>query len=348
MDRRSDIAPPWKPRKKLFLVAYIFLVAALFIAAGETALRLKGVLPWQPLDLAIQVHPGAKLYVRHPTLGYANLPGEFTVTLGDGYSFKLTILPDGSRITHPLGTYQEAGSKEKIMVLGCSFTSGWSLSDPETFPWLLQERFPGYEVVNFGVNGYGTIHALLQLREALQAGRVPKVVVYNYAGFHMERNVFLRSWRKVMYSFGKLGQRVQPYARLEADGKLGYYSGRVEYGEFPLMRHSSLMHFIEQQYNNLEKNYYHGREVTEALLLEMARMAQAKGITFVLAGITASPGTSHMLSFARGHGIKNVDISIDLAIPGYRNLPHDEHPSALADRIYADKLEAFLRAEGLR
>jgi len=107
------------------------------------------------------------------------------------------------------------------------------------------------------------------------------------------------------------------------------------------------MHFIEQKYNKLEENYYHSREVTEALILEMAKIAKEKGITFVLAGITDSQGTRNMLSFARNKGIKAIDISVDLDIPGYRNSPKDIHPGPLAERKYADKLEAFLRGEGL-
>ena len=204
-----------------------------------------------------------------------------------------------------------------------------------------------YEVINFGVNGYGTVQSLLQFRQALQERRIPKIVVYAYAGFHVERNVYLRSWRKIIFFFSNLGQQMMPYARLEWDGKLGYYLENIQYNEFPLMRHSALMNFIEQKYDKLEENYYHSREVTEALILEMAKVAKEKGITFVLAGITDSQGTRNMLSFARDKGIKAIDISVDLDIPGDRNSPHDIHPSAIADRKYADKLEAFLRRDGL-
>ena len=204
-----------------------------------------------------------------------------------------------------------------------------------------------YEVINFGVNGYGTVQSLIQFRQALQERRVPKLVIYAYAGFHVERNVFLRSWRRVICFFSNLGQQMVPYARLGADGKLEYYLENIQYNEFPLMRHSALMHFIEQKYDKLEENYYRSRQVTEALILEMAKIAKEKGITFVLAGITDSQGTRNMLSFARDKGIKAIDISVDLDIPGYRNSPHDIHPSALADRKYADKLEAFLRGDGL-
>ena len=341
-----SLADPLMKFSRLF-VTNLVILTGLLIVAGETALRLKGVKPWQPLSLTIKVTPGDKLYVKHPTLGYANMPGEFTVTLEDDYSFNLTILPNGCRITHPLGTYKETGSKKEIWIFGCSFTTGWSLNDYETFPWLFQEDFPRYEVVNFGVNGYGTVQSLIQFRQALQERRIPKIVVYAYAGFHVERNVFLRSWRKVICFFSSLGQQMVPYARFEADSKLRYFFGNVEYNEFPLMRHSALMHFIEQKYDKLEENYYRSREVTEALILEMAKTAKEKGITFVLAGITDSQGTRNMLGFARDKGIKAIDISVDLDIPGYRNSPYDIHPSALADRKYADKLEAFLRGEGL-
>ncbi len=347
MDVSSPSSQPQKSRKIWFWAVYAFSLLALLGFAGEAALRLKGLQPWQPLDLPIKVTPGDKLYITHPTLGYANKPGEYTVTLGDGYSYKLTILPDTHRITHPLASYREAGPKKEIWIFGCSFVSGWSLQDQETFPWLLQERFPDYEVVNFGVNGYGTIHSLLQMQEALKTGRVAKMIVYAYAGFHNERNVFLRNWRKIMCSFSKLGQTMQPYARLDAQGRLHCGLARVEYREFPLMRQSALVHFIEQRYDKFEEDYHHSPAVTEALILEMARLAREKGIPLVVAGITDSRGTRQVLHAVREKGVRASDISVDLDTGGYRNLPHDDHPSALADRRYADRLEEIFRAAGL-
>ena len=135
-----------------------------------------------------------KFFSKHPTLGYSHIAGKFTVTLGDGYSFKVTHLPNTLRITHPLNTYgQEDLQKEEIWIFGCSFTHGWSLNDQETYPWFIQQRFPEYEVINFGVSGYGTIHSLIQLNEALEKGRRPKIAVLTYGSLHDERNVFLRN-----------------------------------------------------------------------------------------------------------------------------------------------------------
>jgi len=347
--KTSSTTPPLTRRKKVILGLSSFLIlTALLAVTAETVLRLRGFQPWQLSDASVKVTPGGKLYNLHPALGYVHIPGDFTVTLGDVYSFHMTHLPNTLRITHPLVTYNEPRPRKEIWIFGCSFTHGWSLNDHETYPWLLQERFPEYEIVNFGVGGYGTIHSLIQLRGALQTGRVPAVIVLAYAGWHIERNVFLRNEQKVVAPYNKLGPGVHPYARLEANGNLSYHVTDIEYREFPLMRYSALSHFLEQIYNKYEENYYHIRQVSEALILEMAGMAQKNEIPFVVGGITGSPGTRKMLLLVQQHGFKAVDISVDLNIKENNNLPHDLHPSASANRQYADKLEAFLRAEVLK
>ena len=77
-------------------------MAMLTLAAAELLARLTGIHPWAKADLGIHVTPGGRLFTPHPTRGYAQLPGTFVLTLDDGYSFMLTHLPSGLRITHPL------------------------------------------------------------------------------------------------------------------------------------------------------------------------------------------------------------------------------------------------------
>lgn len=347
--KTPSTTPPLTRRRKIILgLASFLILTALLAVTAETVLRFRGFQPWQLSDFPLKVTPGGKLYNLHPTLGYVHIPGDFTVTLRDGYSFHLTHLPNTLRITHPLVTYNQPRPRKEIWIFGCSFTHGWSLNNHETYPWLLQERFPEYEMVNFGVGSYGTIHSLIQLREALQTGRVPAIIILAYAGFHEERNVFLRNEQKVVAPFYKLGPGVHPYARLKADGKLSYQVTDIKYRQFPLMGYSALSHFLEQVYNKFEANYYHIRQVSEALVLEIAGTAQKSEIPFVGVGITASAGTRKMLLLLQQHGFKAVDISVDLHNLQNTNYPHDGHPNAATNRQYADKLEAFLRAEVLK
>ena len=335
-------APP-KRKKLVFFTLYAFGLAAVFIATAEAALRLKGFEPWHGTAVAVKVEPGGKFYQPHPTLGYTHIPGRYTVFFWDT-AFAATHLPNTLRVTQPVESYNDSRTKEEVWIFGCSFTHGWGLQDNETYPWLLQQRMPEYEFVNFGVGGYGSIHSLIQFREALK-NKTPRVAVLAYANFHDERNTLARQRRKWVVTGRNLGPIAQPYARLNGPGNLRYSFTAVEYTEFPLMRYSALGNFIEDKYNQLEVGLVHSREVSELLVLEMAKIAGEHKVRFIVAGIFASAGTRKMLQFAQDHGIASVDISVDLKVPENR-LP-DEHPSAVANRIFADKLESFLKTEAL-
>lgn len=333
-----------KTKKALFYVINLLTLAVLFVAGAEVVLRIRGIKPWQKHDVSIQVDPGGKFFRRHSTLGYSHIPGMFTVTLGLGYSFNVTHLPNTLRITRPIDSNKEPERKEEIWVFGGSMTHGWSINDEETYPWLLQERFPKYDVINFGVSGYGTIHSLLQFRDALKT-KIPKVAVLAYAGSHDERNTFSRTRRKGIAPWNKLGPLVQPYALLDNEGRPQYLFADVEYLEFPMMRYLALAHFIEMKYNHLESKWHRSHAVSEVLVAEMARLAKKHEVKFIVANIS---GGHAMLDFAEKNRIPNIDISVDRNLPENTNHPFDNHPSAIANEKYADKLERFLRAEFLK
>ena len=102
------------------------------------------------------------------------------------------------------------------------------------------------------MGGYGTIHALPPT--AGGAPRPPPVVaIYAYAGFHDERNTFLRRRRRAWLCGTGWAPLTQPYARLTASGTLRYAFAAVEYQEIPLMRSSALVHFLEMTFNDVEE-----------------------------------------------------------------------------------------------
>jgi hypothetical protein len=326
-------------KKALFYVIYLVILAVLFVAGAEIVLRSKGIKPWRRHDVLVQVDPGGKFYRKHATLGYSHIPGRFTVTLDSGYSFNVNHLPNTLRITQPINGNREPNRKGEIWVFGCSFTHGWSINDEETYPWLLQEQFPEYDVINFGVSGYGTIHSLLQFQEALKM-KTPKIAVLTYAKFHDPRNTFSRTQRKGITPWNYLGPLIQPYTRMDKKGGLQYFVADVEYREFPLMRYLALAHFVEMKYNQFEQNRLQSYAVSEALINEMAVLAKKHGVKFMVANIS---GGNAMLEFAEKNGIANIDISVDISLPENNNRPHDSHPSATANQKYADRLSKFLR-----
>ena len=329
-------------KRAVFAGVLCLMLLALGWGGGELVARAMGYRPWEVRDTGIKASPGGKLFRLHPSLGYTALPGAFTLTLADGYAFRVTHLADGHRITRPLSTYTNGLPKPQIWVFGCSYTYGWSVNDEDTYPWRLQARFPGYDVVNFGMNGYGTIHALIQLREALKSNPPPAVAIVTYGNFHDDRNTFIRERRKAVVPWNRLGPLCQPCARLDGQGHLQESFRAVEYRAFPLSTHSALMHFLELKYNQLEERFSRSHLVSRAILAEMATLAQQAHFPLVVAGISEHPLTREMLGYLSHKGVLTVDMAVDLGRPGYSNQPHDGHPSALTHAVYAARLEQYL------
>lgn len=319
---------------------------AFFLAEG--AVRFLGYRPYQPEGGISSVEPGGRLYRVHPTLGFAHLPGRFTITLAGGYRFQATHGTDGLRLTRPLESPQAAGSSKEIWIFGCSFTYGFSLNDAETFPWLLQERFPDWRVVNFGAGGYGTIQSLIQLKEALTGGRKPPaVLIVAYGSFHDMRNCGYRLWRKSLIHHAAFGEVFLPQAGLDRQGNLTYARVKLDYAPFPFMDRSAFIHRLEEAYNRREASSLEGHQVSRALLGEINRICRERQIVPVVAGLMWDKKTALVLEHCRSQGMFTVDIAVDFTRPENNLLPYDGHPNARANREYARRLGDYLQEKVL-
>jgi hypothetical protein len=363
----GSIDSPWS-RGLILLFDGVLLLVGLYLAAGgrpsrlpgllafaavnvlvfgELGLRLAGMGPWEPPELGVTVEPGGRFFEADDELGFRMLPGEFAVTLATGYRFEVTHDERGLRPTRPAEATPPTDAPA-LWTLGCSFTHGWTIDDHETWPWLLAAAHPEREVLNLGVDGYGTLQSKLLLERMLaQADAPPAVVVLAYASFHDVRNTFVRLRRKDAAPANQLGPLTQPYARLEPDGQLTVAMAEVVYEEWPLMRSSAVVHALEQAWNDLEESRAASPVVSWLLILDLARICEETGVTFVVAGMIDDGFTAAMGDRCREVGIPFVDASVDLTDPAMTNLPHDAHPSAAAAARYAEAIDGFLEAEGL-
>lgn len=85
-------------------------------------------------------------------------------------------------------SYGKNPDKKRLLVLGDSFTFGHEVSDNETFSYFLQEKMPGFEVINMGVFGYGHDQMLITLKEEGLKFK-PDIVLLGFVFLDMERNL---------------------------------------------------------------------------------------------------------------------------------------------------------------
>ena len=335
---------PLSRRKRILFSVFTGVVVIVVIGVmAEAFTRMKGFTPLISTPLIISIKPPGSYFTAHPTRGWTHLPGEFKLTVAGPYSFRVTHASNGLRITHPLDVKTEE-NKQEIWIFGCSLTHGWRLNDEETYPWLLQQDLKDYEVVNFGVDGYGSLQSLIQFQESLKARKKPAIVVFAYAWFHDPRNVLTRSWKKALFINNRLGAVNYPYGRLDANNKLVLRNEPLEYPGFPLLRYSALANLLDEKYDASLEGSYRQHEVSRAVVDEFWNLCKANGIEFVLAGIYPDPLATEMLHDFNAKGALTVDISVDMTLQENANMPYDAHPSAKANKQFAQKLETFLRA----
>ncbi len=333
--------------KKKFLfycIITIFIFLIIFVLA-EVGLRIVGQKPANSkYRLNIKVEPSGKYFKKDSILGYTHLPGKFHVTLNDNYTFVTTHNKNTLRITHPIADDSNYVDKPKIWIMGGSDTHGWSINDEETYAWQVQENFKdSYEVLNFGVSGYGTIHSLLQIKEGFQSFKKPKVIVIAYGSVHDHRNTFLLKRRKAVTSWNFLGPLLQPYATYnEKEGLQIHKVDTIVYKGLPFNNYLSVINFIEKVYLYFDDKFSNSHDVSKAIIERINDICHKNDIKLIIAGMDNAVKTQEMLKYCNSKNINTIDISVDFSIPGNTNLPHEGHPSAAANKQYAKKLSDYL------
>lgn len=132
------------------------LVVGILLLASELILRVFG-------------YGSYERYVSDPDLLWVLQPGQRSIT---HFGHKpVQVNSQGMRGDE--FSPQKPPGKIRIISFGDSYTYGYGVGQDDTYPallgQLLERGFPGeYEVLNAGVNGYGTYQELMYLRRALR------------------------------------------------------------------------------------------------------------------------------------------------------------------------------------
>ena len=271
------------------------------------------------------------LYREDATLGYSLVPGahEFAFRredTGEHWEFRAVIASDGHRRTS--ADYDtSAGDRPEIWVFGDSQTWGWMLNDAQTYPWLLQEQLPQYTVRNLACNGYSTVHALLQIRQAAQEGKhLPAIALIAFYSDNHVRNVaderYITSFRvntKGVYT---------TYTYPRATDK----EGTLHVDMVPVRQKQA--HYSPEYCRQISCRVF------EAIREECDRHE--------IRPVVALQAPDRLIArHCRELGFVVVELDVDLCQRAYNCRPFDGHPNAAANRCWAEMLTAHLAEQGL-
>jgi len=335
--------------KPLVRIASFILFPLIFVLSAECILRLKGEKPFVPQTLDVVFEP-TFIFAPSTTFGYTLKPGNFRFTMGklDNFTFQPTHTADSTRATS--ADLSNNDQRPFICLFGASYTYGVGVEDSSTFAWRLQKKRPDLNIVNYGIPGYGPIHAYLRLKGLLRKKNRPAFVILNYSYYHDNTNTLPRISRESIVRFSNLANKefiarsLVPYFETEGDSLiLRYIPYDSFYSEWPLRQYSALVNFMEIKYNQMDEKAHNSHRISKKVILRIAELCRDNNISFALAGITNDQLTQEMLTFCSENDILNLDISVNLERGSkYRIHEFDSHPNGKAHSIYTEKLLELL------
>ena len=246
-------------------------------------------------------------------------------------------------------SYKKPAGKRRILVLGDSLTFGYEAADNETYPYYLENDLKGFEVLNFGVGGYGHDQMLLYLKDD-GIRYSPDIVILGFVSGDMSRNM--------------LNLRYLPKPRFESvhnELKLKNVpvptKGSVAKGEFFRLKIIDLFSIFSDKYCRKSGWEKEKRRITEAILNEMIKTTRACHAEMLFVYIltpkeVASIDTikikvqeDYFLQYCRGRGIPYLSTraSFTDAIKKGINLKKSGHWDAQGNYIIAQAINDYLR-----
>lgn len=268
------------------------------------------------------------LFRPDPVLGWSLTPGH-AVQVAYREGVVQRIGADGWRQVP--GRDQASGPR--LAVYGCSFTYGTGLTDAETYVARLQAAVPDLRLLNRGIGGQGTVQNFLQFRRDIAAGAVD-AAIFAIIGDHRFRNIPHPSRMRQYLSPEWSALGVEHVPVLRRDG-----AGRPHIAYLPIWQPAIVRGGFEAF---LPDEWM----ITGATLAVLGMIREVAAAHRIPVGFALLDGRSPAFNTAV---LANCETCLDISVPldaAHTHLPHDRHPNARANALYAERLLPLARALG--
>jgi len=340
MERRKTRISAWLKSAMLLIASLIFS-----LAIAEFAMRAIGYAPHNPRDLTGDGNRSAipLMTEKHSALGWVNKPGTYVYPgfSPEVESISVTILPDGSRATN--GGEQPQSAREKLIMVGGSYTIGYAISDDETFAWKVQMQFPELNVKNMGVSGYGSYQSLLTLEDLLPKISGKKTIIYGYIGHHQLRNVLDPGWMSMFADSAKMN-RMPPYATIDPAGDLVRHEVSSR-RSWPFRESFALVNRAELAWINFSaKDRFAQRlAVTEKIMLAMQELAATHDARLVILLLkNQDENGPSLIEFLESNQFDYLNCDTGISGPEF-SVAGEGHPNGKQNSLWAQCISDYLR-----
>ncbi len=327
-------------------IGYFFYCIVVVIPLLEMLLWIGGYRPYEYIPFSIKSHPERSI-VAHEKLGFQLREGLYQVQLNNKINYQASHSANGLR-TYP--EFEIDSNKLDIALFGCSYTYGMGVDDEQVMSAIMAKEMSAYNVINYGVPGYGNVQGYYQLQELVKIGTPPSIAVFNFADFHIERNVLSPEYRlhlNIGYVKAKQKNKVGmdeshfPYVFFQGDSLVfGQKEWKGLYQHWQGRETFALVNLLQTISDQFESHSIDKEMISLQLFQQIAAYCDLHHIRLLVVGLAKNSTTSQFLS--RLDGIETLDASLSLENSLYSNLPIDSHPNKIAHAYYAQSIIKYL------
>lgn len=313
--------------KKFLFIFLLTLISVFFsLLIMEISLRLLNFEKWKYFETDHE-----SFFKTDEELGWIAKEGtyNFQETKKNNNIKKIKILEDGHRNTG------KNTSKDKILIIGGSFTQGWNVDDEETFAFQIQNKTSRHKVLNFGQSGYSGLQSLLLLKRVIKSNINTKYVIYGFIPHHEYRNVARGEWLRTLAKYKSRGHSDTPkipYALIDKKKDL-LIKDLIGYPNLPLKEHSALITLVERKYMRIltKRRKKIQDDVAKKIFLEMSQVSKENDAKFILIGL--STNLKKYENFLKKNNINFKECNLNLTRKFL--IENDYHPNYLAHNFYS-------------
>jgi hypothetical protein len=309
--------------KKISILIISTVISLLII---EIALRFLGYSPWSYISSS-----NPSIYGFDEKLGWKSKKGVYEIKASEKYNItsKINILDEGNRVVKI-----DNINKNKIIVIGGSFSQGWGVDDKETFSFKIQKNLDNYKVKNFSQGGYGTVQSYLLLEDVLKNNNNVKLVIYGFINHHEYRNVARGEWLELLLKYSNIGYSSPPkvpYALIDKNNKIIFHKP-TGYLRLPFRENSSLITLIEKSFMKIttKRRKKQQKNILRNLVYKMNELSKLSEAKFLFVNLHSNI-EEHKKEFLKNN-INFVDCNLSLTNKFL--VKGDYHPNAKAHDYY--------------
>lgn len=326
--------------------AYYFYLILLAFPLSEIAARIVGYRPYYIEEYTITSSPSNSL-LPDSILGLALAPGAFEVTINKGLTYTATHDSSGYRqIPHNNAPARE----DTCFFMGCSFTYGMGVNDQSTFAAICQKGQSKYEIVNFGVPGYGTVQSLLQLEDALRNGSRPDLVIMFFSKLHFDRNVLAPSFRKALkHGYERSARSINhmadisrfPYFEIE-ENRIKSIPWKSMYTNWTGRENFAIINYLNSNVDKANREKLDPVGTTKQLFTLMHELCIKHDVRLNVCFLDEDKNVNEIRNYCERNGVTCTSISLTHNDPEYTNLPFDSHPNEKGHERIAKQIMPWL------